>query len=162
AVRRRIPSRRCGPPSEQASALGRSSTCPEVPWLGRRTGPSSRRRGPRWRSPRPRPSPVRWRHSSPSPWGRGECGGRWTPRAVVQALERVPRQVETILRDVGSLARDVAREQIKPENFFYLGRGYGYPVAREGALKLKETSYVHAEAYPSGEFRHGPIALISE
>ncbi|MFO7156087.1 MAG: isomerizing glutamine--fructose-6-phosphate transaminase [Pseudomonadota bacterium] len=83
-------------------------------------------------------------------------------RAVVQALERVPRQVETILRDVGSLARDVAREQIKPENFFYLGRGYGYPVAREGALKLKETSYVHAEAYPSGEFRHGPIALISE
>lgn len=83
-------------------------------------------------------------------------------RAVVQALERVPRHVERILREIGPQARQIAGEQRQPENFFYLGRGYGHPVALEGALKLKETSYVHAEAYPSGEFRHGPIALISD
>lgn len=83
-------------------------------------------------------------------------------RAVAQALESAPRMVQGILRANADIAKEIAREQARPENFFYLGRGYGHPVALEGALKLKETSYIHAEAYPSGEFRHGPIALISE
>ena len=48
------------------------------------------------------------------------------------------------------------------ENFLYLGRGYQFPVALEGALKLKEISYIHAEAYPAGELKHGPIALVDD
>lgn len=82
-------------------------------------------------------------------------------RAVVQALESAPRMVQGILQANAAIAKEIAREQSEPQTFFYLGRGYGHPVALEGALKLKETSYIHAEAYPSGEFRHGPIALIS-
>lgn len=82
-------------------------------------------------------------------------------RQLVQALESVPRQVKSVIDSTASIAKEAARENTKPESFFFLGRGYGHPVAQEGALKLKETSYAHAEAYPSGEFRHGPIALVS-
>jgi glucosamine--fructose-6-phosphate aminotransferase (isomerizing) len=56
----------------------------------------------------------------------------------------------------------LANEYFKRENFLYLGRGINYPIALEGALKLKEISYIHAEGYPAGEMKHGPIALIDE
>ncbi len=82
-------------------------------------------------------------------------------RSLVQALENAPRQVKAVIDATADVAREAARAHTTEESFFFLGRGYGYPVALEGALKLKETSYAHAEAYPSGEFRHGPIALIS-
>src|SRR5690606_25394469 len=77
-------------------------------------------------------------------------------RSLVQALENAPRQVKAVIDATADVAREAARAHTTEESFFFLGRGYGYPVAREGALKLKETSYAHAEAYPSGEFRHGP------
>jgi glucosamine--fructose-6-phosphate aminotransferase (isomerizing) len=57
---------------------------------------------------------------------------------------------------------DVARRFAHRDNFLYLGRGINYPIALEGALKLKEISYIHAEGYPAGEMKHGPIALIDE
>ena len=57
---------------------------------------------------------------------------------------------------------DIATEFYKSDNFIYLGRGYQFPVALEGALKLKEISYIHAEGYPAAEMKHGPIALIDE
>ncbi len=61
-----------------------------------------------------------------------------------------------------STFRTLAREYANYHNFLYLGRGINYPTAREGALKLKEISYIHAEGYPAGEMKHGPIALIDE
>ena len=57
---------------------------------------------------------------------------------------------------------ELARRYFRAENFLYLGRGINYPIALEGALKLKEISYIHAEGYPAGEMKHGPIALIDE
>ncbi len=82
-------------------------------------------------------------------------------RKIVQALEALPAQVEEILAytdDVKALAEVYANAT----NFLYLGRGYQFPVALEGALKLKEVSYIHAEGYPAAEMKHGPIALIDE
>ncbi|HWR73538.1 MAG TPA: SIS domain-containing protein, partial [Nitrospirota bacterium] len=58
--------------------------------------------------------------------------------------------------------REIAREYFKARGFIYLGRGINFPIALEGALKLKEISYIHAEGYPAGEMKHGPIALIDE
>ena len=82
-------------------------------------------------------------------------------RRIVKALEELPAQVERIL----AFASDVeilAKEYVDASNFLYLGRGYQFPVALEGALKLKEVSYIHAEGYPAAEMKHGPIALIDE
>ena len=82
-------------------------------------------------------------------------------RRIVQALEALPGQVEEILAytdDIKALAEVYANAS----NFLYLGRGYQFPVALEGALKLKEVSYIHAEGYPAAEMKHGPIALIDE
>jgi glucosamine--fructose-6-phosphate aminotransferase (isomerizing) len=61
-----------------------------------------------------------------------------------------------------SYIQEIARIYKDAKNFLYLGRGYGYPIALEGALKLKEISYIHAEGYPAAEMKHGPIALIDE
>jgi len=77
------------------------------------------------------------------------------------ALSRVPGQVERILENVQSV-RIMAEKYYRYDDFLYLGRGVSYPIALEGALKLKEISYIHAEGYPSGEMKHGPIALIDE
>jgi glutamine---fructose-6-phosphate transaminase (isomerizing) len=80
---------------------------------------------------------------------------------MAKALDEIPAQIERILarKDaVQAIARDYARHN----NFLYLGRGYNFPVALEGALKLKEISYIHAEGYPAAEMKHGPIALIDE
>ena len=58
--------------------------------------------------------------------------------------------------------KEISSKFVDAQNFLYLGRGYNFPVALEGALKLKEISYIHAEGYPAAEMKHGPIALIDE
>ena len=82
-------------------------------------------------------------------------------REAVRALQRLPDQVEETLK-VDSQVRELARLYADAPNFLYLGRGYQFPVALEGALKMKEVSYIHAEGYPAAEMKHGPIALIDE
>ena len=79
--------------------------------------------------------------------------------AVARELSRVPEMIEQVLKS-NDLVADLARTFTYARNFLYLGRGYSYPVALEGALKLKEISYIHAEGYPAAEMKHGPIALI--
>ena len=73
----------------------------------------------------------------------------------------LPQQVEKIL-ETNSEIEELAGLFYKHSDFLYLGRGINYPIALEGALKLKEISYIHAEGYPAGEMKHGPIALIDE
>ena len=82
-------------------------------------------------------------------------------REMVRALQRLPAQVEETLKVDGQI-RKLARLYRDAPNFLYLGRGYQFPVALEGALKMKEVSYIHAEGYPAAEMKHGPIALIDE
>ncbi|HEU5071462.1 MAG TPA: glutamine--fructose-6-phosphate transaminase (isomerizing) [Verrucomicrobiae bacterium] len=81
--------------------------------------------------------------------------------AVIKALEAVPGQIQQILQQNDAIQR-IAQKYARAEDFLFLGRGYCYPVALEGALKLKEISYIHAEGYPAAEMKHGPIALIDE
>ena len=80
---------------------------------------------------------------------------------LISALNRVDDDVQTIL-DSSNFIRAVAKETMYTNNFLYLGRGINFPVALEGALKLKEISYIHAEGYPAAEMKHGPIALIDD
>jgi glucosamine--fructose-6-phosphate aminotransferase (isomerizing) len=80
---------------------------------------------------------------------------------IISELLSIPEKVEDILRTENVIS-DIAREFFKAKDFLYLGRGILYPIALEGALKLKEISYIHAEGYPAGEMKHGPIALIDE
>jgi glucosamine--fructose-6-phosphate aminotransferase (isomerizing) len=82
-------------------------------------------------------------------------------RAYLQELERIPGKVAKAL-DCNDQAEHVASQYKDASNALYLGRGYNFPVALEGALKLKEISYIHAEGYPAAEMKHGPIALIDE
>jgi glucosamine--fructose-6-phosphate aminotransferase (isomerizing) len=82
-------------------------------------------------------------------------------RDRIQVLRRLPRLVERCLRAWSSI-EEIARTYFHARDFLFLGRGVGFPVALEGALKLKELSYIHAEGYASGEMKHGPIALIDE
>ncbi|MCH9014459.1 MAG: glutamine--fructose-6-phosphate transaminase (isomerizing) [Gemmatimonadetes bacterium] len=82
-------------------------------------------------------------------------------RELVQALRRIPGQVREVLGRADRV-ESIAEEFKDSTNFLYLGRGYNFPVALEGALKLKEISYIHAEGYPAAEMKHGPIALIDE
>jgi glucosamine--fructose-6-phosphate aminotransferase (isomerizing) len=84
-----------------------------------------------------------------------------TARTLIKELEQLPLRVEESLsvdNDIAALAAVVHEHR----DFLYLGRGVSYPIALEGALKLKEISYIHAEGYPAGEMKHGPIALIDE
>ncbi len=80
---------------------------------------------------------------------------------IVDALEKVPEMIKTILAS-GERIRELARTYSRYTNFLFLGRGLNYSVAMEGALKLKEISYIHAEGYSAAEIKHGPIALINE
>jgi len=80
---------------------------------------------------------------------------------IVQHLQVLPDQIEEVLR-LNDEIEELARSYKDAQNFLYLGRGYQFPVALEGALKLKEVSYIHAEGYPAAEMKHGPIALIDE
>ena len=82
-------------------------------------------------------------------------------RELLADLVRVSQQIETVLRLDTELER-LAHQFHTKSDFLYLGRGINYPIALEGALKLKEISYIHAEGYPAGEMKHGPIALITE
>ncbi len=82
-------------------------------------------------------------------------------RELVRDLLKLPRKVEEIL-ELDAAIEEVARVYMGAQDFLYLGRGNQYPIALEGALKLKEISYIHAEGYPAGEMKHGPIALIDE
>ena len=79
----------------------------------------------------------------------------------IRSLKRIPHLMEEVLKAEGEIQR-IARGHVHYKDFLYLGRGISYPVALEGALKLKEISYIHAEGYPAGEMKHGPIALIDE
>jgi glucosamine--fructose-6-phosphate aminotransferase (isomerizing) len=76
-------------------------------------------------------------------------------------LEQIPSKVERALQ-CNEITKQIAAVYKDARNFLYLGRGYNFPVALEGALKLKEISYIHAEGYPAAEMKHGPIALIDE
>ncbi len=78
---------------------------------------------------------------------------------IVKGLNEIPEVIKDVLKTNEKVA-DLARTFTYAHNFLYLGRGYSYPVALEGALKLKEISYIHAEGYPAAEMKHGPIALI--
>ncbi len=82
-------------------------------------------------------------------------------RELVGAMKSIPDQVEEIL-GLSDQIREIAAKFKDKRNFLFLGRGYNFPVALEGALKLKEISYIHAEGYPAAEMKHGPIALIDE
>jgi glucosamine--fructose-6-phosphate aminotransferase (isomerizing) len=77
-------------------------------------------------------------------------------------LARLPARIEAQLEEWDRTVREIAGELQWAKNFLFLGRGLGYAIAREGALKLKESAYVHAEGYPSGELKHGPNALVAE
>lgn len=82
-------------------------------------------------------------------------------KQLAEALSAIPEKIQYIL-DHADTIRAIAKEYAHAQNFLYLGRGYNFPVALEGALKLKEISYIHAEGYPAAEMKHGPIALIDD
>ncbi len=81
---------------------------------------------------------------------------------LVSELSLIPGKLETILRSVDDQTNEIAKQFTNARDFLFLGRGIHYPIALEGALKLKEISYIHAEGYPAGEMKHGPNALIDE
>ena len=94
----------------------------------------------------------------------GEVRGTVTPeegRRLIGELLKIPAKLETVLQHDPEIEQ-LARQYAKAQDFLFLGRGIHYPIALEGALKLKEISYIHAEGYPAGEMKHGPNALIDE
>ncbi|SKB70969.1 glucosamine--fructose-6-phosphate aminotransferase (isomerizing) [Soonwooa buanensis] len=82
--------------------------------------------------------------------------------SLIAELDAIPTKVEEVLQSSHEVAKNIAKQYVDATNFLYLGRGYNFPSALEGALKLKEISYIHAEGYPAAEMKHGPIALIDE
>src|SRR5262249_38566720 len=96
----------------------------------------------------------------------GQLRGRLAPeeaRTIVAAMEHLPEQMQSILQRAQSeddVIAPLARRMAQVNSMMFIGRGVGYPTALEGALKLKEISYIHAEGYPAGELKHGPIALL--
>ena len=83
-------------------------------------------------------------------------------RYAMHEMRVIPHKIETILKKQEKHIEELANKYSKSQDFLFLGRGVHYPIALEGALKLKEISYIHAEGYPAGEMKHGPIALIDE
>ncbi len=83
-------------------------------------------------------------------------------KTYIKELNNIPAKVEQILKECDETTKEMAKLFTYAPNFLYLGRSYNFPVALEGALKLKEISYIHAEGYPAAEMKHGPIALIDE
>jgi glutamine---fructose-6-phosphate transaminase (isomerizing) len=79
---------------------------------------------------------------------------------VLEGLRQLPALVEQILESQERYVETLAHQFLDTQDFIYLGRGINFPIALEGALKLKEISYIHAEGYPAGEMKHGPIALL--
>jgi glucosamine--fructose-6-phosphate aminotransferase (isomerizing) len=88
------------------------------------------------------------------------AGTKGVEHGYLDDLARLPQAVNDVILSQESRMEALARRYFRSENFLYLGRGINYPIALEGALKLKEISYIHAEGYPAGEMKHGPIALI--
>ena len=82
-------------------------------------------------------------------------------KRILSELQRIPKKIDQIFEDEKNIKR-IAKKYSKYDSMFYLGRKYNFPIAVEGALKIKEISYIHAEGYPSGEMKHGPIALIDK
>ncbi|MBS1550118.1 MAG: glutamine--fructose-6-phosphate transaminase (isomerizing) [Bacteroidetes bacterium] len=82
--------------------------------------------------------------------------------SLIAELDALPSKIEEVLQSTHDLVKEISKDFVNAQNFLYLGRGYNYPSALEGALKLKEISYIHAEGYPAAEMKHGPIALIDE
>jgi len=80
---------------------------------------------------------------------------------MVHELTRIPGKLEHLLTHEED-CEDLAKQYVRSQDFLFLGRGIHYPIALEGALKLKEISYIHAEGYAAGEMKHGPIALIDK
>jgi glucosamine--fructose-6-phosphate aminotransferase (isomerizing) len=80
---------------------------------------------------------------------------------MISALKKAPALLEEVLT-LNAETERIAKKYMNARDFLYLGRGKNFPIALEGALKLKEISYIHAEGYPAGEMKHGPIALIDE
>ena len=93
--------------------------------------------------------------------GRRKFMSQQQSHEMIDGLCAIPDQIEKVLKQ-NDVIRDIARAFVDRENWLFLGRGYHYPVALEGALKLKEISYIHAEGMPAAEMKHGPIALINE
>jgi glucosamine--fructose-6-phosphate aminotransferase (isomerizing) len=93
--------------------------------------------------------------------GRRKFMSQSQSQEMINGLCAIPEQIESVLKQNDAI-RDIARAFVDRENWLFLGRGYHYPVALEGALKLKEISYIHAEGMPAAEMKHGPIALINE
>src|SRR5258705_11326468 len=94
----------------------------------------------------------------------GQIPGPLAPEAAkphIEALTQLPMLLEQVLK-CDAVTEEIAKRFYQRKDFLYLGRGINYPIALEGALKLKEISYIHAEGYPAGEMKHGPIALIDE
>ena len=81
---------------------------------------------------------------------------------LITELDALPLKVQEVLETTHEITKEIAKNFVDAQNFLYLGRGYNFPAALEGALKLKEISYIHAEGYPAAEMKHGPIALIDE
>lgn len=81
---------------------------------------------------------------------------------LITELDAIPQKVQEVLDNTHEITKEIAKNFVDATNFLYLGRGYNFPAALEGALKLKEISYIHAEGYPAAEMKHGPIALIDE
>ncbi|GAX37220.1 glutamine--fructose-6-phosphate transaminase (isomerizing) [Nodularia sp. NIES-3585] len=79
---------------------------------------------------------------------------------IIHGLHQIPQQIEATLQSQETLTEHLAHEFAETKDFIFLGRGINFPIALEGALKLKEISYIHAEGYPAGEMKHGPIALL--
>ena len=96
----------------------------------------------------------------------GQVRGKLTAdasRSLMQEFTRIPHKIEMVLQtEESGVYESLARQLFRHTDFLYLGRGIHYPIALEGALKLKEISYIHAEGYPAGEMKHGPNALIDE
>jgi glucosamine--fructose-6-phosphate aminotransferase (isomerizing) len=95
----------------------------------------------------------------------GQLRGRLDPErsiTLMEELSRIPAKIEEVLRTRSSQCEELATHFSNARDFLYLGRGIHFPIALEGALKLKEISYIHAEGYPAGEMKHGPNALIDE
>jgi glucosamine--fructose-6-phosphate aminotransferase (isomerizing) len=93
--------------------------------------------------------------------GRRKRLSDWSISQIIEEMERLPEKMETILQ-LEEHCKSIANQYVEKNNWLYLGRGINYPVALEGALKLKEVSYIHAEGLPAAEMKHGPIALIEE
>lgn len=94
-------------------------------------------------------------------FGRGKRVSLTTGEKIIQEIKKIPEKMNLILKQSENI-KSIAEKYSSYKNFFFLGRGFNYPVALEGSLKLKEITYLHSEAYPGGEMKHGPISLLSE